>query len=358
MKILHLIQKVQNRGAETFACQLATHQKAYGHEILVVSIYQGDADLPWKENIISLNASEKKRFLDFSAWKRLAKIVSSFQPHIIQANSGDTLKYVVLSKITFRWKGLIIFRNASEVGRYLRSPLQKKLNEVFYKKVAFVISVSRVSEKDILKNFPFLKGKTAVLPVGLENNYIINKKDLLPGNKKHILHIGGFTFEKNHFTLLKIFKEIRNKNPEVHLHLVGDGPLKKEILKKIHEQELEKYITLYGFVNDPLSFIEAADILVLPSLIEGLPGVLLEAMLCNTPVVAFNVGGVSEIVNDTTGSLVEKNNEVEFINAVLEILGQEKSKNDRIKKAREMVTKEYMNEKIASSFLTAYEELL
>lgn len=358
MRILHIIQKVQNRGAETFACQLANHQKANGHEVRVIAIYHGEAKLPWQDKIISLDASNSRKLFDFPAWKKLATIINSFRPHIIQANSGDTLKYAVLSKLIFRWKGLLVFRNASEVGRYLKTSHQRQLNKFLYKQVDFVISVSRVSEKDIIKNFPFLNGKTKVLPVGLEGACRFPKRTLLPLNRKHILHVGGFTFEKNHYTLLKIFQSIRYKSPDVHLHLVGDGPLKMEIQEKIHQLNLESDITLYGFVNDPLSFIEAADILVLPSLIEGLPGVLLEAMFCNTPVVAFNVGGISEIVTDTTGSLIEKNNETDFVEAVLEILEQEKSKNIKVKKAREMVTRDYMNERIASSFINVYQELL
>lgn len=351
MKILHLIHKSQNRGAETFACQLAGHQLKNGNDVKIIAIYPGNADLPWFDTIENLHGKEKS-FMDWKAWRNLAMEIKKFQPDIIQTNSGDTLKYAVFSKKLFGWKNPIIFRNASQVGRYLKSPLQKRLNSFFYKHVEFVISVSRASEKDIINHFPFLSGKTKVIPVGLEPVSNIIQIDLKPYNSRHIIHVGGFTFEKNHFGLLKIFQSVLKSIPNVHLHLVGDGPLKAEIEQELKEKNLINNVTLYGFVSNPLSYIKAGDVLVLPSIIEGLPGTLLEAMMCKTPVVANNVGGISEIVTTKTGNLVEKNNEDEFVKAVLKTL--KKPNNVQIGAAHEMVVKDFMNKEIAVKFLELY----
>src|SRR5690606_35679280 len=104
----------------------------------------------------SPQASSGVRIQDYKAWRRLNRVIKEFKPDIIQANAGDTLKYAVLSKKNFGWKTPIFFRNASEVGRYINSPIQKSLNSFFYKNVDFVISVSNASKKDLLNNFPFL----------------------------------------------------------------------------------------------------------------------------------------------------------------------------------------------------------
>ena len=352
MKILHLIQKPQNRGAEMFTGQLSNHLFALGHQVKIIALFVGEAKLPFKGEITSLNASSKNRFFDISAWKNLASIINKFNPDIIQANAGDTLKYAVFSKILFRWKAPIISRNASEVGRYLKSPLQKSINSFFYKNVAFVISVSEASQNDILNHFPFLSGKTKVIPVGLET---ISKNEeilLKPEKSQHIVHVGGFSFEKNHSGLLRIYHAVLKTQPNVYLHLVGDGPLKAEIEEQVKKMKLTQNITFYGFVNNPLSYIKAADVLVLPSIIEGLPGVLLEAMICKTPVVAYNVGGISEIVTSQTGNLIEKDDEAGFVKAVLETL--ENPNLEQIEAAHQMVLKEYMNEEIARRFVEVY----
>lgn len=339
-----------------FACQLSNHLVGLGHEIQMVTVYGGNADLPYKQEILCLNAKPSRKFIHIPAWKKLNTIIREFEPDIIQANSGDTLKYAVLSKLTFKWSAPIVSRNASEVGRYLNSTGQKYFNSLLYKNVEKVISVSKASERDIIKNFPFLSGKTEVIPVGLEKMECIKQVRLRPYHTKHIIHVGGFSFEKNHIGLLRIYEMVRKRIPHSHLHLVGDGPLRKQMEKEVAERNLSPYITFHGFVNNPLSYIKAADILVLPSIIEGLPGVLLEAMYCETPVVAYDVGGIPEIVTIQTGELVPKEEERSFANSVLKLL--EHTDQHVLKQANHQVKTLYMNERLALKFSISYSKIM
>ncbi len=356
MRILQFIHKIQNRGAETFACQLSNHLIKLGHEVKIVALYEGSATLPFNGTIEVLNDTKNKRFLDFKHWKKLAYVINNFQPDLVQANAGDTLKYAVFSKKLFGWKTPLISRNASEVGRYLHSPVQKKLNSFFYKNVDFIISVSMASERDILNHFPFLSGKTEVIPVGLENSRKLEGISLNPIGNHHVVHVGGFSFEKNHEELIGIFSKIIETRKDVHLHLVGDGPLKSKIEELVENMDLQEHVTFYGFVNNPLSYINAADVLVLPSIIEGLPGVLLEAMFCRTPVIAYNVGGISEIISPKTGSLIRRNDSESFANAILDTLSN--PNRSQIDNAYAMVKAKYMNHEIALNFVNSYQNLV
>lgn len=88
MKILQLIQKPQNRGAETFACQLSRHLVKMGHEVKILAVYKGEVTLDWDEKIENIEGSVGYRFLDYKAWKNLAEYVKEFQPDVvIRANS-------------------------------------------------------------------------------------------------------------------------------------------------------------------------------------------------------------------------------------------------------------------------------
>lgn len=357
MKILQIIHKLQNRGAETFASQISNHLMDRGHEVRIISLFTGTADLPFRGKILVMEEEEKKNgWQGLKLSRRIARVIEEFNPDIVQTNAGDTLKYTVFSKKIFRWKNLVVVRNASEVGRYFKSPLHKLLNSFFYKKINFAISVSHASEKDLLKNFPFLRGRTSVIPVGLEQFHSpIKPIRFEPNFKKHIIHIGGFTFEKNHKGLISIFSKLTRDFSEVHLHLVGDGPLKGNIENEVKKRGL-KNVTFYGFVNDPLSYISGADLLVLPSIIEGLPGVLLESMICKTPVVAYNVGGIGEIVTSETGKIVPLGEENEFVDAILFQL--KTPSKIQIDKAYNMVRENYINQNLALDFENLYKKWL
>ncbi|WP_300438028.1 glycosyltransferase [Christiangramia sp.] len=352
MKILHIIHKIQNRGAEIFTCQLAYHLRDLGHEVKIVAVYSGEARLPFSPNIENLNASG---FTDIGSWRKISKIIKHFNPDIIQANSGDTLKFLIISKIIFGWKVPVVFRNASEVGRYIKSYKQKVFNKFLYKNVDRVISVSEASKNDILSNFPFLKDKVEVIPVGLEMGNPIKEFIYEPVIHKHIVHVGGFSFEKNHKGLISIFKRVLDICPNTQLHLIGDGPLKNEIMNEIRKSGIAENINFHGFVDNPLDYIASADLLVLPSKIEGLPGVLLEAMYCKTPVIAYAVGGISEIVNKNTGYLIKYGKEQLFTDTIVNSL--KKDNQCIINAAFDKVTKEFDNRVIAKSFIESYEIL-
>ena len=355
MKILQLIHKPQNRGAETFACQLSNHLKVIGHDVKILSIYEGEGKLPFQGEIETLGASVSPGFFNFKTWKNLAVIINEYNPDIVQANAGDTLKFAALSKTLFHWTNPIIFRNASEVGKYLRSPLHRYFNSFFFSKVDHVISVSKASRKDLLFHFPFLKGQINVIPIGLEHIPTIKEIQLEPKEAQHIVHVGGFSFEKNHRGLLRIFQLVLKENSNIHLHLIGDGPLKKQVEELVQGMDLKDKVSFYGFVQEPLPFIRAADVLVLPSLIEGLPGVLLESMYCKTPVIAYDVGGISEIIDQTSGTLISKNEEKSFVEKILLIL--ESKNHEQIETAYKMVKKFYMNRQVALNFVKTYNKV-
>ncbi len=108
-----------------------------------------------------------------------------------------------------------------------------------------------------------------------------------------------------------------------------------------------------------MPLIQPAKMLVLPSIIEGLPGVILEAMYCKTPVVAYDVGGISEIVkNGKTGWLVDKDDEDGFVKAVEEVLSCSPEELNQItNQAYQQVVEQYDNKVIAKRFEEVYESI-
>ena len=362
MKIIQLIQKPQLRGAEIFACQLSNHLLKQGHQVLVVSIFQGDAELPFTGNFIELNRSITKRFFDITGWNKFSKIVKDFNADIIQANAADTLKFAVSSKLLFSWKNPVVFRNANKMGDFINTNLKWKLNKFYLSKVSYVISVSKECEKDLISTFSFSPNKIRTVEIGVEDK----KLGGIPDDLKEVFrkgpvisHIGGFVTEKNHSGLIKIFEQALREYPNAQLLLMGKGKQEKIIKEKVKKLNIERNVHFLGYRNDVLNILTHSKVFVLPSLIEGLPAVLLEAMYCETPVVAYNVGGISEVViPDKTGWLINKGEENDFVIALNSILKEGAEISEKIRNAKTLITQKFSNLSIGKRFTECYKEVV
>jgi glycosyltransferase involved in cell wall biosynthesis len=112
--------------------------------------------------------------------------------------------------------------------------------------------------------------------------------------------------EKGHVGLIEAFAVARKGRAKAELVLVGDGPGKQAIEQSIAANDLRDNVVLRGRLDESATLLEIAksDVLVLPSLIEGLPIVLMEAMALGVPVVASRVAGVPELVEDEKEGLL------------------------------------------------------
>ncbi|SHG57514.1 Glycosyltransferase involved in cell wall bisynthesis [Chryseolinea serpens] len=357
MRILQVIQKKQLRGAEVFACQLAQHLVDLGHDVKVVSLLDGDARLPFAGEVTVLHANVKKRFTDRQGWKRLAQVVKTFQPDVVQANAGDTLKYAILSRYFFGWNAPVLFRNASMVSSYIRSSLIRRFNGFLLKHVHHIASVSEASREDLVKTFPATAKKVTVIPIGIEERKY-TRIDRDPGYS-YLVHVGGFSFEKNHRGLLRIFAGVKQKHHAVKLWLIGDGPLRPETEAYAAELKLQDHVQFLGYRDNALDYIASADALLLPSIIEGLPGVVLEAFYTRTPAVANHVGGIGEVIeNRKTGWLIAKDHETEFVDAVLRVLERPEEAKANAERAHALVTEKFTNTFLATRFAEVYKQMM
>lgn len=127
------------------------------------------------------------------------------------------------------------------------------------------------------------------------------KRELgVPGDRTLYIHVGRPVTPKNHPRLLDVFAAIRRLDPRAHLVLVG-GP--REVLRGLlaghpRRAEIEGHASLLGTRSDVPRLLKAADLLLFPSLWEGLPGVVLEACGAGTPTLATDLPGVREVARD------------------------------------------------------------
>lgn len=130
---------------------------------------------------------------------------------------------------------------------------------------------------------------------------------------KEVAFVGRFTEQKGIRILLEA---IKRDNNSFNFMIYGEGELEKDIEQYINSNKL-KNVKLYGYSNNVGEVFNKIDLLLAPSIDEGLPYTLVEAMNCGVPIIATNVGGVSEIVhNNENGLVIESNSVDELVKAL------------------------------------------
>jgi len=158
---------------------------------------------------------------------------------------------------------------------------------------------------------------------GLMGGYELRRKLNISDSAFVIGVIGRLSPEKGHKYLLEAIARIRHKG--IRLLIIGDGPLKDELEKLSNELGLNDTVTFCGHSQNIRDYYEAINLLVLPSLKEGLPNVVLEAMVMNIPVISTDVGGVREIITDDyNGWIIEAGNVNSIAHKLNEIIEDRK----------------------------------
>lgn len=262
-------------------------------------------------------------------------------------------------------------------GFYWHSTLTKLLNIVYSrsigqftlnhaKKVIFMSKFSANEFKDRID-----ANKIEVINPGIDTDIDIDsylnsdiplKKKLGIKNEKIVLAIGRILKEKGFQHLITALPDIAKTFPNLKVVIVGpDGGYKKELGNLASRLGVEKYIIFAGRVSDEEihEALAMADIFVLPSKFENFPEILLLAMYFKKPVVASDVGGVPEFVeNGKDGLLFEVGNAEQLSNAIIALLTDENLSGYLKNNAHKKAAKDYPLEKMAEKSYSVYEEIL
>lgn len=151
------------------------------------------------------------------------------------------------------------------------------------------------------------------------------------GDRPRVICVGRLSPEKGHIGLFQAMQALAARGVPLHLTLVGDGPMRAELEQAAAEMGLAEGIEFLGARDEPatLEAIAQADMLVLPSFMEGLPIVLMEAMALHVPVIASRVAGIPELVIDgETGLLFDPANWHGLADALARLAGDSQLRGD------------------------------
>lgn len=253
------------------------------------------------------------------------------------------------------------------------APFQNKLDRILTKyalrRCDRIITVSKKLKEKILSIENKLSNITIIYNGAAPKEFRHIHKDKarrmleITKQNKIILYIGNLIAIKGINNLIKAFaKLLKNydKKESMTLFLIGNGDERENLTNLAKTLHVENEILFLGAKphNEIPLWLNAADIFVLPSLSEGFPLVIPEAMMCGVPIVATDVGGISEaIINKNTGLLIKPNDVDAISEAISLYLKDEQFTQDIIRRAKSF-SNEFTWESNANNTLLAYKTLL
>ena len=250
---------------------------------------------------------------DLSKWKAVGRFLRDEKVELVHAHGTRACSNVLFAArsldipVVYTVHGWSFHPDQAFLTRTLRVAGEKYLTS----RSAVNISVSssnRQTGADKIRHF-----QARVINNGIDRRKFdpeksfkdIRKELAIPADATLVLFIARFTAHKQPLALIKAFSDAAKRLPNLHLLLVGDGDQKAEAMEMVRAAGFEGRITFQPFRQDVPDILAASDIFVLPSLWEGLPIGLLEAMAMGKAVIATDVDGTKEVVqNGQNGILV------------------------------------------------------
>ena len=325
-KILYVVTKSVWGGAQKYVYDLATNLPQDKFEVAVVTGGNGPL-LEKLENkqirVIKLYGVTKNvNFLqEVESLFSLLKILKLEKPDIVHLNSsklsglGATAVFIY-KLLTFNFGLSTVFTAHGWPFNEDRNFIARGVIYFFSWLTALladrVINITKNDYKQSLKFILLPRNKFIYIPNGIsEQNFMPRaeaRKILGLGEKQFIIGtIAELTKNKGlcHFIDAVNQMKLQITNYKLQALIIGDGEDKEKIKNQIYSLALQNYVVLAGFIQNAERYLKAFDVFVLPSIKEGLPYVLLEAMAAGLPVIASRIGGVPDLIeHGKNGSLI------------------------------------------------------
>lgn len=373
MKVLHLIDSGGFYGAEKMLLSLVQEQLKQGLEPMILSA--GEPGIDEKP----LEAAAKDKGLPVTPWR--------MKPGLNLKESWKILKwarannYDLLHSHGFKFNVLLgiypeKFRRIPMIATlhgYLHAPRFSKLwvyetlDRFAIRRMRGVVLVGEAMKKELPAN---LSGSHAVvIPNGL-NISELQESALVPLDEpfktffaKHeivILGVGRLSPEKGFDRLISAFFELKKQLPDSGLVIVGEGGLRQDLEALIEELGIKHDVLMPGYCSTVPALLKHSKLLVMPSLTEGLPITLLEAMALKTPVVASHVGEVDSVLGGGKGGkVVSPVGEPESLgNDLLAFLADPSQLFRTTNWAKDRVNRDYSATQMAKHYLVFYRQTL
>jgi len=361
INILHMVNGFNIGGAELKLLELLNILDKDKYNITLCSV-GGDGPLRKEFEKIGVKVFVfKKHFrFDLSLLMKSIHLMKKENIDIVQTTLfyadviGAYAAYLANVPIVISW----------EVGEHIHRSMRLLAYRLAARKIDAVVAVSDAMRRQVIDEKWIDPRKVVTIQYGIDVGLFSDTDNLrredIGLKKEHIVlgTVARLGHQKGHTYLIAAAPRIIRAFPNVRFVFVGDGPLRSRLENQIRRLGLEDYFHFLGFRSDVKQLLHLFNVFVLPSLYEGLPNAVLEAMACSKPVIATGVDGTSEAVLDReTGYIVPPKHPDALADTIIRLLSTDGKIEAMGKSSGERIAKHFTLERQVHQFERLYDEL-
>lgn len=355
VKALFVIWSLETGGAERFLVSLIKYLDKTKFKPTVCCLnWEGIWAKELEDIDVEVIALNKRGKFDIASFIRLFKIIKKGKFDIVNTHlwAAD-----VLGRLAAILAGTPVIITTAQNVDVWKNFLHRFTDRLLSYRTTKLIAVSQEVKKYYNQAVGIPLNKIVVIPNAIEMEKFKNVSDisylydefLLKKEDIVFVCIGRLTGQKGQKFLLEAVSFIKDKYPQLRLILAGDGEDKEELYNISGRLNLDGQVIFGGYRKDIPQILNLADALILPSLYEGLPVCVLEAMAAGKPVIATKAGGTPELINDgETGFLVPTENPQALSSAIEKLVNLPDKGRMMGAKGREVVMNRFSIENIAA----------
>lgn len=369
MRVLHLIDSGGLYGAEMMLLHLMQAQQELGLEPVLGSIGargEGEKALEREAGRRNLRV-ERFRMRPGPNWAGALEILAFARREQVQLVHSHGYKgNILLGLLPYPLRRLPVVSTVhgwTSAGGWNRLRLYEWLDALslrFVDRVVFVSEAMRHHPR--LRSLP--SAKVAVIANGIpaesaqqENGAVREEIVRFAGQGFSIGAVGRLSPEKGLEHLVDAVADLAGEGRDVRLALLGEGELRRELEQRAADRGIGDRVLFAGYVPDARRYLPSFDLFCMPSLTEGLPLALLEAMAAEVPIIASGVGGIPEALDQgRAGLLVAPGRVAALREAIASVLDEPQPASARAHQARQRLAAVYSSRAMAERYLQVYRQ--
>lgn len=302
--VVFVVSSLNSGGIENYLLRFI---KYYNNKFDVVVYCKNGIIGDLEEEYLKLGAnifSFKMGYLNIFNCFKFYKIIRKLKPQVVCDFTGNFAGIILfLAKLANIKKRIVFYRGSNNHFKedYLRLFYNSLMNKLVYIFATDILSNSLSALNYFFPNRDKLNNKFEVIYNGIDSkSFCMEESDLrdelLIANDKFIFgHIGRYNIAKNHDTIIKVAIELCKSNPNTYFIFCGRG-VDSSLNNIVKAEKLTEQIKLLGYRSDVIKVLNTLDAFYFPSITEGQPNSLIEAMIVGLPFVASNIEPIKETV--------------------------------------------------------------